>query len=96
LRIDLDEGRPPESSARTGVAAPGTVVRARFMGSERLIEVGMDHDGSVLRATVPGVFTPETGRRVWLSLRREACHLFPCAAQSKVRSPYVHEGDAPA
>ncbi len=93
LRIDLDEGRKPESSARTGVAAPGTVQRARFMGSESLIEVSMDHDGSVLRATVPGVFTPAAGERVWLSLKRESCHLFPCAAQSKVRSPYVH-GDS--
>lgn len=96
LRIDLDEGRPPESNAKTGVAAPGTVVRARFMGSESLVEVGMDHDGSVLRATVPGVFTPATGRRVWLSLRRESCHLFPCANQSRVHSPYVKETANPA
>ena len=94
LRIDLDDGSKPESSARTGVAAPGTVQRARFMGSESLIEVSMDHDGSVLRATVPGVFTPEAGERVWLSLKRESCHLFPCAAQSKVRSPYVRDEGA--
>ena len=94
LRIDLDEGHRPESTAKTGVAAPGIVQRARFMGSESLIEVAMDHDGSVLRATVPGVFTPETGKRVWLSLRRESCHLFPCAAQSTVRSPFVHDEKA--
>jgi len=93
LRIDLDEGHRPESTGKSGVAAPGSVVRARFMGSESLIEVGMDHDGSVLRATVPGVFTPAPGKRVWLSLKRESCHLFPCAAQSTVRSPYVRDVD---
>jgi len=93
LRIELDEGNRPESSAKSGVAAPGTVMRARFMGSESLIEVTMDHDGSILRATVPGVFTPDVGKRVWLSLKRESCHLFPCAAQSKVASPFVHGGE---
>jgi len=88
LKIELDEGVPPKPSIKTGVPAPGTVTRSRFMGPGSLIEVRMDHDNSLLRATLPGVFTPEAGTRVWLSLRRESCFLFPCANQSKVASPY--------
>lgn len=88
LKIELDEGETPKPNIKTGVPAPGTVVRSRFMGPGSLIEVRMDHDNSVLRATLPGVFTPEAGTRVWLSLRRESCFLFPCAEQSKVTSPF--------
>lgn len=88
LKIDLDDGKPPVANARTGVAARGSVFRARFMGPGSLIEVAMDGDGTILRATVPGVFTPEPGTKVWLSLRRESCFLFPCANQSKVASPW--------
>ncbi len=88
LKIELDEGEVPKPSIKTGVPAPGTVTRARFMGPGSLIEVQMEHDASILRATLPGVFTPEPGTRVWLSLRRESCFLFPCANQSRVVSPY--------
>lgn len=88
LKIDLDDGKPPVANARTGVPARGTVSRARFMGPGSLIEVAMECDSSVLRATVPGVFTPEPGTKVWLSLRRESCFLFPCARQSRVNSPW--------
>ncbi len=91
LKIELDSGERPAMSAKTGVPAPGTVVRSRFMGPESLIEVSMDHDKSCLRATVPGVFTPEAGTRVWLSLRRESCFLYPCANQSKVASPFERD-----
>lgn len=90
LKIDLaDNGPPPGSSARTGVPAEGRVTRARFMGAESLIEVAMDHDGSILTATVPGAFLPDAGARIYLSLRREHCHLFPCKVQSRVASPFV-------
>lgn len=92
LKIDLDEGKTPKPSIKTGVPAPGTVVRSRFMGPGSLIEVRMDHDDSLLRATLPGVFTPEPGTRVWLSLRRESCFLFPCAQQTKVSSPFERTG----
>ncbi len=88
LKIELDEGDPPKPNIKTGVPAPGTVTRSRFMGPGSLIEVRMDHDNSLLRATLPGVFTPDSGTRVWLSLRRESCFLFPCANQSKVASPF--------
>ena len=91
LKIDIDDGEPPTSNAKTGVPARGTVQRARFMGPGSLIEVNMDHDDSVLRVTVPGVFTPDPGTRVRLSLRRENCFLFPCASQSKVATPFTAE-----
>lgn len=90
LKVDLAKaGTTPEPSSQTGVPAAGTVVRARFIGSESLIEVRMDHDGSTLSATVPGAFLPMVGTPLFLSLKRDHCHLFPCARQSKVSSPYV-------
>ncbi|MFN3614388.1 MAG: ABC transporter ATP-binding protein, partial [Rubrimonas sp.] len=94
LKIDEDKGAPPQASARTGVPARGQVVRARFMGSESLIEVRMDHDGSVLRATVPGAYLPPVGAALWLSLRREHCFVFPCAHQSRVANPWEEDRDA--
>ena len=89
LKIDTGATNPPEPSAEHGAPAAGIVARARFMGAESLIEVIMDHDGSTLRATVPGAFLPEAGSRLWLSLRRDRCFVFPCANQSKVTSPFA-------
>jgi len=91
LKIDIDTGAPPPANFRTGAPARGVVERARFMGNESLIEVRMDHDGSVLRATVPEAFLPERGTQLWLSLRRDRCFVFPCARQSKVRTPWAAE-----
>ena len=51
----------------------------------------MDHDGAVLRATVPYAFLPAPGTALWLGLRRDRCFVFPCAAQSKVASPFAAE-----
>ncbi|MWD28047.1 ATP-binding cassette domain-containing protein [Aquicoccus sp. SCR17] len=76
--IDFDRGgRGPEPTETRGVAARGVVERARFMGSESLVEFRMDHDGSVIRATVPNVFLPEPGRPLWLTVRRDRCFVFP-------------------
>jgi iron(III) transport system ATP-binding protein len=61
------------------------------MGSESLIEVRMDYDGSILRATVPGAFLPEKGAGLWLSMRRDRCLVFPCENQSRVKSPFAAE-----
>ncbi|WP_339950892.1 ABC transporter ATP-binding protein [uncultured Albimonas sp.] len=80
LKIDPDVGQGgPRPSAANGAPARGTVERARFIGSESLIEVRMDHDGSVLRATVPGAWLPDRGAGLWLSLRRDRCFVFPAA-----------------
>jgi iron(III) transport system ATP-binding protein len=37
----------------------------------------MDFDGSVLKATVPGVFLPKPGKPMWLTVRRDRCFVFP-------------------
>jgi iron(III) transport system ATP-binding protein len=78
LKIDFDrDGRGPLPTPQDGVPARGVVVRARFMGAESLIELRMDHDGSILKATVPNVFLPKPGRALWLMIRRDRCFVFP-------------------
>ena len=78
VRLDFDRhGSGPLPTPTDGVAAPGIVKRARFMGHESLVEFTMDHDGSVLKATVPNVFLPGEGRRMWLTVRRDRCFVFP-------------------
>lgn len=76
--IDFDRGGSgPLPTERAGTPARGIVERARFMGSESLIEFRMDHDGQMLKATVPNVFLPEKGRPLWLTVRRDRCFIFP-------------------
>ena len=91
LDIHEDTGTAPPGSAECGVHARGRVERARFMGAQSLIEVRMDHDGAVLRATVPHAFLPEKGTPLWLGLRRDRCFVFPCQSQSRVSSPFAAE-----
>lgn len=81
LRIELDRnGRGPLPTAENGVAARGVVERARFMGHESLVEFRMEHDDTVLRATVPTVFLPKPGTAMWLMVRRDRCFIFPSAS----------------
>jgi iron(III) transport system ATP-binding protein len=78
IRIDFDRhGRGPLPTPDTGSPARGVVQRARFMGSESLVEFRMDHDGSILKATVPNVFLPSPGEPLWLMIRRDRCFVFP-------------------
>ena len=78
VAIDFDRGgRGPNPTASQGAPARGVVRRARFMGSESLVEFVMDHDGSVLSAVVPAVFLPRPGVALWLSVRRDRCFVFP-------------------
>jgi iron(III) transport system ATP-binding protein len=78
VRLDFDRsGYGPLPTVSEGVAARGVVVRARFLGHESLIEFRMDHDGAVLKATVPNVFLPEKGRAMWLTVRRDRCFVYP-------------------
>jgi len=80
LKMDFDrQGSGPLPTSQDGVPARGSVVRARFLGHQSIVELGMDHDGSCLRATIPGVFLPRPGTPLWLSLRRDRCFVFPCA-----------------
>ncbi len=89
LKMDFDRGgHGPNPTPIDGVPARGTVVRARFMGSESLVEFQMDHDGSALNATVPGVFLPKEGTALWLTIRRDRCFVFPCVNQRRVSDPF--------
>jgi iron(III) transport system ATP-binding protein len=89
LKMDFDRnGSGPLPTPQDGVPARGRVARARFMGSESIVELVMDHDGSQLKATVPGVFLPRPGTPLWLSLRRDRCFVFPCRVQSVLASPW--------
>ncbi len=81
IKIDFDRsGVGPSPTIKFGTPARGTAVRARFMGSESLVEFRMDHDGSTLKATVPNVFLPKPGKAMWLMLRRDRCFVFPVEA----------------
>jgi iron(III) transport system ATP-binding protein len=78
LKIDFDRGgQGPLPTSEHGVPARGVVQRARFMGSESLVEFRMDHDLSTLKATVPNVFLPKPGMALWLTIRRDRCFVFP-------------------
>ncbi len=89
LKMDFDRnGAGPLPTSLDGVPARGQVVRARFIGNQSIVELAMDHDGSVLKATIPGVFMPKPGTPLWLSLRRDRCFVFPCRVQSVLASPY--------
>ncbi len=80
LRIDFDRGgKGPNPTPTDGSAARGVVERARFMGSDSLIEFRMDYDGSILKAQVPSVFLPKVGTPMWLMIRRDRCFVFPRA-----------------
>ncbi|MDG1471685.1 MAG: ABC transporter ATP-binding protein [Ascidiaceihabitans sp.] len=77
LRIDFDRaGKGPVPTPVDGTPARAVVERARFMGNESLIEYKLDHDGSVMKATVPNVFLPQAGTVMWLTVRRDRCFVF--------------------
>ncbi|WP_371742296.1 ABC transporter ATP-binding protein [Pseudoruegeria sp. HB172150] len=90
LKIDFDRnGSGPLPTAQDGTPARGVVQRARFMGSESLVEFRMDHDGSVIKATVPNVFLPKPGMALWLTIRRDRCFVFPAASSRTGASSHV-------
>jgi len=78
VRIDFDRaGKGPLPTAADGTPARAIVERARFMGNESLVEFRMDHDGTMVKATVPNVFMPGQGTVMWLTIRRDKCFVFP-------------------
>ncbi|SIO22427.1 iron(III) transport system ATP-binding protein [Rhodovulum sp. ES.010] len=84
VKIDFDRnGRGPNPTPEDGVAARAVVERARFMGSESLVEFRMDYDGTRLKATVPAVFLPKPGTPMWLMIRRDRCFVFPAPGHER-------------
>ncbi|QYK43562.1 MAG: ABC transporter ATP-binding protein [Paracoccaceae bacterium] len=82
LKIDFDRGgRGPNPTPQDGTPARGTVLRARYLGRESLVDFRMDFDGGRLTASVPGVFLPRPGTVLWLMIRRDRCFVFPAAAR---------------
>jgi iron(III) transport system ATP-binding protein len=78
LKIDFDRGgRGPNPTAQDGTPARGVLQRARYLGRESLVDFRMDYDGSILTASVPGVFLPKPGTALWLMIRRDRCFVFP-------------------
>ena len=78
LKIDFDRaGRGPNPTVADGTPARGTVQRARYLGASSLVDFRMEFDGSVLVASVPGVFLPKAGTALWLMIRRDRCFVFP-------------------
>ncbi len=77
LKIDFDRaGQGPAPTLEHGTWARGVVERARFIGTESLVEFRMDYDGSCLKATVPSVFLPSPGTPLWIAWPRERCFIF--------------------
>jgi len=78
MKVDFDRGgKGPHPTIQDGVAARGVVQRARFMGSESLVEFRMDFGSTVFKVTVPNVFLPKEGQPLWLTIRRDRCFVFP-------------------
>lgn len=76
IRLDFDRGgNQPKVTKSDGTPALGSVVRARYLGHQSLVEMQMKTD-DVLKVIVPGVFLPEAGRQFWLSVPRDRCHVF--------------------
>lgn len=81
LKIDFDRaGKGPNPTPMDGTPALGKVIRARYLGRESLVEFRMEFDGSVLTASVPGVFLPKAETPLWLMIRRDRCYVFPAQA----------------
>ena len=77
LKIDFDRGgRGPNPTPQDGSAARGTVIRARYLGRESLVEFAVDDTPLRLTASVPNVFLPKPGTVLWLMIRRDRCFVF--------------------
>ncbi len=77
VKLDFDRnGHGPSPTPSRGEAARGFVTRARFMGNESLVEFRMEHDGSILKTTVPNVFLPAEETPFWLTIRRDRCFVY--------------------
>lgn len=78
VHLDFDRnGQGPAPSRSHGNAARAFVRRARFMGTESLVEFRLEANDTPITALMRSVFLPEPGTPMWLSVRRERCFIFP-------------------
>lgn len=78
VHLDFDRaGQGPSDTVERGTAARATVERARFMGTESLVEFRLDCTGEKVNALVRSVFLPKPGTPMWLMIRRDRCFVFP-------------------
>lgn len=78
LKMDFDRnGSGPLPTPQDGVPVRARVLRSRFVGKLSIVELALERDGRLLKATVPGVFLPRADTPLWLSLRRDRCFVFP-------------------
>ncbi|MEL7345150.1 MAG: ABC transporter ATP-binding protein [Pseudomonadota bacterium] len=75
--IDFGRAERPRNTIEAGTPVKGIVKRARYMGSESLVEFALEGTDRVFRATVASVFLPKPGTGLWLTLRRDKCFIFP-------------------
>ncbi|WP_092075543.1 ABC transporter ATP-binding protein [Poseidonocella sedimentorum] len=81
VALDFDrDGRGPEPTMQHGCAARGIVKRARFLGTESLVEFAMEGFDAEFKVLVGGVFLPPPGQPLWLTIPRNRCHIFSAAA----------------
>lgn len=82
LKIDFDRsGKGPNPTTQEGTPTRATVKRARFLGDHSLVEFVTSQDKIALSASVPGVFLPKPDTVLWLSVRRDRCHVFPVSGK---------------
>ena len=75
--IDFGRAERPRNTIEAGTPVKGIVKRARYMGSESLVEFDLDGIDRTFRATVGSVFLPKPGTALWLTMRRDKCFVFP-------------------
>mgnify|MGYP001799532692 CR=1 FL=1 len=78
MRVEFYRGgHAPSATDTHGTAVEGVLERARFMGTSSLLELRVDDQDGLFRATLPGVAIPAPGTRFWLTLPRARSFVFP-------------------
>ncbi|MCY4258914.1 MAG: ABC transporter ATP-binding protein [Rhodobacteraceae bacterium] len=70
-----------------GVPVPARVQRSCYLGSNSIVEFQTEDSMTRIKTRVPHVFLPKPGTRLWLSLPRNRCMLFPCTTQNRIAGP---------
>jgi len=92
MRIHFDRnGEGPRPTNKDGKAVRAQVIKSKYIGNSSLVEFLTESDDLVIKASVPAVFLPEAGTKMWISFRRDKSYLFPCAIQQRVQNPYKND-----